>query len=59
MVSIHYVEPRGFAEVLDEKYARERGIRDDSQVLAPSNGKNGVVFTEIGKSVGEEDLEEK
>lgn len=58
MVSMHYGEPRGSAEILDEKYARERGIRDDSQVWGPNIRKNGI-FTEIGKSAREEDLEEK
>ena len=39
-----HVEPKGFAEELDKKRARERGIRNDSRVWGPNNWKNGGVI---------------
>lgn len=49
-VSIHYVEPRGFAEELDDICAG--GVRDYSQVLGPSNWKNGAVIYQDREGCG-------
>lgn len=57
--SIHYVEPRGFAEELDETCVRERGIGVMPSFGAQTTGRMQLSFTEIRKSVRREDLEEK
>lgn len=50
--SIYYVEPRGFAEKLDETCVRERGIGVMPSFGAQTTGKMQLSFTEIRNSVG-------
>lgn len=51
------VEPKGFTAGMNIEYEKkERGIKNDSEVLAAAIGSMKLLFTEMVKTTGKADL---
>ena len=46
------VEPSGYANRLEIRRERKRGVKDDTQIFVLKNWKMEMLFIDIGKNVG-------